>query len=764
MCLTCYTMSDNVDSLTVGQLVQELNEVTEWQILGKFLGLSMSVIKEIDRDNHDTASKRLAMFDKWLRNEVNPSWMKIVEGLEKMSELRLANRLKNKYCEKQENETSEKSLAERELKIDRSETIAQEIDDFGENYLKLVMRTESTLEDTHPSSRNIKRFSQCYMSVEFKITTVEQLFDRLKPFHFLNYLLLEKIIKFFLSHDQSIVSALKKYIQHLKEFKKSTTVQQFMESIEAAQQPPTTEEIPSRMCNVTLRLMGQWLEKTMEDLDLLVKEIFQDKVAVLTHLRIKRGSVIVTYRALQSEFPSLLLYAVQKTNFLSLVGVRELSVGHVVIPGAQADFSFEKGLFTAVLDDEINTLRFLLNIRTSPNTAVVNGETALTLASFLGKESAVKALLEAKANPNFTRYDGIPPILAASKEGHTGIVKLLLSANAILDRHTDENGRTALFYACEQGHSEIVSLLLKANANPNVCTRDKVTPIYMASQDGYSKVVSLLLKFNADPNYRRNVDGTTPLLVASNFGHSTVVSLLLESGVNPNQQSNTGITALSIASLQGHCQVVDTLLKADANPNLQDDNGGSPLYAAAQSGHSDVIRILLKAHANPNLRAKDGRTPLVISITKHHHHILKLLLTNGADPNIPLLTGATALMMACFIGRLECVELLLMYGADPNMMLPSSGITALHTAAFLGLEDIVDLLQAVKLSQSSSTSNVLTAAELAADVDNEALSAFNRDMEKMLVDKEESLISSLPLKYDKNLPPKFKQEVQRPVF
>ena len=756
-------MSDSVGSLTVDQLVQELNEVTEWQSLGNFLGLSMSVIKEIDQDCHDTASKRLAMFDKWLRNEVNPSWKKVVKGLEKMSELRLANQLKNKYCKEQEKEASEKPLAERELKIDRNETIAQEIDDFGENYLKLVMQTESALEDTHPSSRNIKRFSEYYMSVKFEITTVEQLFDRLKPFYFLNYLLLEKIIKFFLSHDQSIVSALKEYIRQLEEFKKSTTVQQFMESIEAAQQPPTTAEIPSLMCNVTLRLMGNWLEKTMEDLDLLLKEIFQDKVAVLTHLRIKRGSVIVTYRALQSEFPSLLLYAVQKPNFLFLVGVRELIVGHVVIPGAhQKDFSFRKALFIAVYCDEINTLRFLLNIRTSPDAVVANGETALTLASFLGKENAVEVLLEANANPNFTRDDGIPPILAASKEGHTGIVKLLLNANAILDRHTDKDGRTALYYACEQGHSEIVSLLLKANANPNMCTRDEVTPIYMASQDGYSKVVSLLLKFNADPNYRRNVDGTTPLLIASNFGHSAVVSLLLETGVNPNQQSNTGITALSLASLQGHCQVVDTLLKADANPNLQDDNGFSPLHAAAQSGHSDVIRILLKAHANPNLRSKEGRTPLVISTTKHYHHVLKLLLTGGADPNIPLLTGATALMMACFIGCLECVELLLMYGADPNMMLPSSGITALHMAAFLGLEDIVDLLQAVKLSQSSSTSNVLTAAEVVADVDNEALSAFNRDMEKMLVDKAELLISSY-LKYDKSLPPKFKQEVQRPV-
>ena len=696
-------MSDSVDSLTVDQLVQELNEVTEWQSLGNFLGLSVSVIKEINQDCHDTASKRLAMFDKWLRNEVNPSWEKIVEGLEKMSELRLANWLKNKYCKEQEKETSEKPLVERELKIDRSETIAQKIDDFGENYLKLVMSTESTLEDTNPSSRNIKRFAQCYMSVGLEVTTVEQLFDRLKPFHFLNYLLLEKIIKFFLSHDQSIVCALKEYVQQLEYFKKSTTVQQFMESIEAAQQPPTTAEVPSGMCNVTLRLMGQWLEKTMEDLDLLVKEIFQDKAAVLTHLKIMRGSVIVTYCAPLSEFAFLLLSVAQKLMFLILVGVCELRAWHMVIPGTpgdESDFSFEAALGNALIHNELGTVRFLLNIRTSPDAAVTNGNTALTIASFFGRENAVEILLKSNANPNIARCDdGIPwpPILAASKEGHIGIVKLLLSADA----------------------------------NANVFVLDEVTPLFMASH----------------------------------FGHSEVVSYLLKSGVNPNQQSTkTGVTALYFASWRGHCDVVNILLKADANPNLKVHNGLSPLHAAAESGHSDVIRILLKAHADPNLGTKEeGKTPLVIASMKHHHHTLKLLLTSGADPNIPISMRATPLMVACFVGCLECVELLLMYGADPNMTY-SEGITALHMAAYLGFEDIVDLLQAVKLSQSSFTSNILTAAEVAADVDNEALSVLNREMEKILVEKTESLISSLYLKYDKSLPPKFKQEVQQPVI
>ena len=48
---------------------------------------------------------------------------------------------------------------------------------------------------------------------------------------------------------------------------------------------------------------------------------------------------------------------------------------------------------------------------------------------------------------------------------------------------------------------------------------------------------------------------------------------------------------------------------------------------------------------------------------------------------------------------------------------------------------IVDLLQAVKLSQSSTTSPVLTADEIASNVDNETMALLNRAMEQMAVKK-----------------------------
>ena len=63
-------------------------------------------------------------------------------------------------------------------------------------------------------------------------------------------------------------------------------------------------------------------------------------------------------------------------------------------------------------------------------------------------------------------------------------------------------------------------------------------------------------------------------------------------------------------------------------------------------------------------------------------------------------------------------------------------------AADRGHKDIVVFLQTMELSQSSTTSPVLTANEIANNVDNEAMTLINRAMELMLVEKTETLITA----------------------
>ena len=105
-------------------------------------------------------------------------------------------------------------------------------------------------------------------------------------------------------------------------------------------------------------------------------------------------------------------------------------------------------------------------------------------------------------------------------------------------------------------------------------------------------------------------------------------------------------------------------------------------------------------------------------------------------------------MSVCHVGSLESVELCLMYNADPSLQAPG-GLTTLSIAASNGHEDIFDLIHAVELSQCSSTSPVLTASEIAANVDNEKLNIFGGALDKVLVAKAKSFISIHSQKHKK---------------
>ena len=716
-----------VSAPTIELLTQELNKVSKWQTLGTNLGMAHWEITEIEQDHPgDTARRRTAMLDKWLRKQENPSWMSIIEALEKMSEMNLANKLRNVYVslvssadDTQEQVVNSSSIL---LEVYRRDAIVKKIEDLRRMYHKLVTETESDLEKANLSSKAIKRFSQIHVGDEVTCVTIEELIDQLKPFFFLDYALLENIIMVLLEQNQSAVSKLNDYIQRLEQFKESTTVQQFKENIETAlSSSPQT-------CTVTLQLVGGWWSKTISDLDKLLKEIFHNKAAILTRLKIVRKCVLVTYLVQRSEAISLNEAAKAKISFMKNVGVSVLQVGDTVVTSTQSktsDFSFESSLIRSVKHNHIDVLSFLLDINTSPD-ATDDKErlTGLLWASHLGRTKAAQLLLKAKADPNLHSIDCVTPLFVASQSGHSDIVSFLLNANADPNVCRDD-GVTPLFMASQNGHSDIVSYLLKANADPNLCRDKGVTPLFMAVQNGHSDIVSFLLKANADPNCCSNNgvkplvlastngysdivhfllkanadlnhcsdDGATPLFMASQNGHSDIVSVLLKANADPNPCSDDGVTPLFIASQNGHSDVVSFLLKASADPNCCKDDGVTPLFMASQIGHSDIVRFLLHANANSNLGRDDGVTPLMMASQNGHFDVAVLLLNANANPNHQTDEGVTPLMTACLNCHPKIVELLLANGADPDLQ-DSNNSTALTFAECSGCLESSELLLA----------------------------------------------------------------------
>ena len=116
---------------------------------------------------------------------------------------------------------------------------------------------------------------------------------------------------------------------------------------------------------------------------------------------------------------------------------------------------------------------YLLQRRARVNTRNRNGESALSIAAFLGRAKYAQRLVEAGAEVNFF---GWPPLSYAAYNGHTEIAEYLIKRGADVDGKT-ENGSTALFFAARFGHIDTVRMLLAHQADPTIINDKEETAV-----------------------------------------------------------------------------------------------------------------------------------------------------------------------------------------------------------------------------------------------------------------------------------------------
>ena len=145
-------------------------------------------------------------------------------------------------------------------------------------------------------------------------------------------------------------------------------------------------------------------------------------------------------------------------------------------------------LIQAVRRDVPELFDYLLLRRAKLNVRNRNGETALSLAAYMGKLQYVQRLVEAGADVNFY---GWSPLSYAAYNGHTAIVDYLLKRGAEINA-TTENGSSALFFAARFGHIEVIKLLLKNKADPTLANENGDTAIDWALKSDNTDIADLL--------------------------------------------------------------------------------------------------------------------------------------------------------------------------------------------------------------------------------------------------------------------------------
>jgi len=141
--------------------------------------------------------------------------------------------------------------------------------------------------------------------------------------------------------------------------------------------------------------------------------------------------------------------------------------------------------------------RALLKHGANPNALDLDRYDIVTIAAVANDLEMLKLALDggASAKNVTSRYNGTA-LIAAAHVGHVEAVKLLIAAKAPLN-HVNNLGWTALLEAVVLGngganHTATVKALVEAGADVNIADRQQVTPLQHARRRGYVEMARIL--------------------------------------------------------------------------------------------------------------------------------------------------------------------------------------------------------------------------------------------------------------------------------
>jgi len=185
------------------------------------------------------------------------------------------------------------------------------------------------------------------------------------------------------------------------------------------------------------------------------------------------------------------------------------------------------------------------------------GESALRVASRVGRFDAVKVLLAAGAEPTLLEWTELMhEITLGSLDG----VKALLDKGADLCAR-DYWDRTPWLLSLHVGDLEKAKLLLQSGADRSARGRCGKVPLMYPIEHNRADILEWLIEEGFDIEATDDFD-TTPLMVAAECDATDCVDILLRNGANSSRVNNAGGAAITIAS---NIQIVRMLIQAGEN-------------------------------------------------------------------------------------------------------------------------------------------------------------------------------------------------------
>ena len=329
--------------------------------------------------------------------------------------------------------------------------------------------------------------------------------------------------------------------------------------------------------------------------------------------------------------------------------------------------------------------------------SVRNGETALIAATLNNNVDCIKLLRREGAVFDRFNHRGYTALFAccSSHDTTVDVLESLLSNGCTADLRCNGTESTPLFSAAEVGRNEFVSLLIQRGADiDHIDSKTGLNALAIAIQNDNVSVVQTLVDANVNVNFEFRT-GETALTLAVRFGRTTILEILVSAKkkCDVNRETSTGIVPLHLAASTGRFECVDVLAKAyEADVNFESKMfKETALICAAKSGNSEMCRRLVECSgADVDFMTKsEGLSALIVACSINDPDVVRTLIDIGADPDLEdaNVSKQTPLQACVKVGAFECIVELIECGADPNFETPSTGFTALLTAAELNLPE-----------------------------------------------------------------------------
>jgi len=364
------------------------------------------------------------------------------------------------------------------------------------------------------------------------------------------------------------------------------------------------------------------------------------------------------------------------------------SQGRVYVPKAQKK-ELHKKMFDAICSDSSQKVLRLLKEGIDVESCEDDGKTSLIIAVENKRPEIVKLLIKHKACVGVRSSKNFAPLHVAVNKDLREMAEILLDSNACINSQGGSSMLTPLCMAVKKNNKDMVQLLLRRKAFVNADQGDGQTPLHIASGEGLYDMAKMLIDHKADLEHLTNND-ETPLHLATAFNKPEVARLLYQSKADISATNHIG-NPLHYAISEKHVGLTKMILEWKVDIEAQDRDGDAPLALAAMKGFNIAVELLLKAGANIEAKSKEDRTALHHASSQGHAHLVDLLLDHGAPINSQTVYGQTPLNRASVKGRLEVTKLLIERKAD--FELPDRwGATPLFRAARNNRKDIVKFL------------------------------------------------------------------------